>query len=529
MEKNSTRKFTGLKVIGGIFFVLLVGLIFLSKTIYTYNYATVTAVSPLNGRLSKSETVKGNADWTDITEIYAETTGKVDVVLVKEGDHVVYGQELIRMSFETEDIEQKLKEIEVSRERYALDIENIYLKIEKTNRNIEDLKKEVYSADSVSDYDLKVVDADIKANDVEIAQAEAEIARLEKEYDNLKTLYEIGAVSLSELETAERGIQSAYEKKATLEVKTGTLNDRKANTSRNIQESRTKNSESVAKQEETRRKQLTDYQADLVSCDQELKSKELDIKNLNLQEDTQLRTLEKYENNKVIYAITDSIIVNVNVTAGQRINDGQLIATCGLAGQYEVLCRLSLDNNFVMVGDTCTLQNTDIYLSGLVTKIDPTDQFKEATVLIGGAADVAAAEAAAAQEQGSTPPMPPGRGSFRRFGQQNYGDVNDVSAGETFDVTFEKESTGSYTLVPNGTLNMDSNGYFLYRVSQREGILGKEFYVEKLPVNIGDSDSENTVITEGIRFFEPIVSLSDKGFSEGDAVKLSNEGDFFAN
>jgi hypothetical protein len=119
-------------------------------------------------------------------------------------------------------------------------------------------------------------------------------------------------------------------------------------------------------------------------------------------------------------------------------------------------------------------------------------------------------------------------GGMRRFGRQNFGDVNDITAGETFDITFEKESTGSYILVPNGTLNMDGDGYFLYQVKQRNGLLGKEFYLEKLRVYTGDSDSDNTVITRGVTFFEPIVSLSDKGISEGDIVKLSNEGDFFA-
>ena len=521
--KESKRKFNGLKIVGSLFFILLVGMIFLSRTIYTYNHATVTAVTPLNGRLSKSETVSGIAQWTDIMDLYAEAGGKVEEVFVKEGDRVALGQEVAWLSFDTEDIVQRLKEIEISRDRYAIDIENTNLKIEKTNRSIADLQKEVYRADSVSDYDLTVVDADISQNNMEIAQAESEIARLETEYESLKTLFEIGAISLSELETAERNIQSSYDKKATLDAKTKTLNDRKQNTARNIQESRSKNSETVANQEEARRKQLTDYQADLVSWSQELKAKELDIRNLDLQEQAQLSTLEKYENSKVIYAEADSIIVSLNIAKGQRVNEGQIVATCGLAGQYEVLCKVSLDNNFIMAGDECTLQNTDMYIRGSVTKIDPTEQFKEITVLIGGDA---------AEEQADSermPPMPGRPGGFRGFGQQTYGDVNDVSAGETFDITFEKESSTSYTLVPNGTLNMDSDGYFLYRVSQRDGILGKEFYVEKLRVYIGDSDSENTVITEGIRFFEPIVSLSDKSFSEGDTVKLSNESDFFAN
>ena len=194
--------------------------------------------------------------------------------------------------------------------------------------------------------------------------------------------------------------------------------------------------------------------------------------------------------------------------------DCSLIVTCGVTGAYEVLCKASLDNNFIMVGDTCKLENSSMYIEGTVTKITPKDQVKEITVFV--SANNQQSEEAEAEKN-----------MLRKFGRQSFGDINDITAGETFDITFEKESTGSYTLVPNGTLNMDSNGYFLYQVKQRNGILGKEYYAEKLRVYIGDSDTDNTVITSGIVFFEPIVSLSDKGFSEGDVVKLKNEGDFF--
>jgi hypothetical protein len=99
--------------------------------------------------------------------------------------------------------------------------------------------------------------------------------------------------------------------------------------------------------------------------------------------------------------------------------------------------------------------------------------------------------------------------------------------GETFDVAFKKESSQSRIMIANGSLYSDSDGYFIYQVKRRDGMLGKEFYLQKLRVYIGDSDDENTVITDGITFFEPIVSISDKSLSDGTVVKLKNEGDFF--
>ena len=82
-------------------------------------------------------------------------------------------------------------------------------------------------------------------------------------------------------------------------------------------------------------------------------------------------------------------------------------------------------------------------------------------------------------------------------------------------------------LVPNGAVNKDKDGYFLYVLKTREGILGKEFFVEKSIINIGDSNIENTIIEKGITYFEPIVLISNKLFLDGETVNIKNEGDFF--
>ena len=192
---------------------------------------------------------------------------------------------------------------------------------------------------------------------------------------------------------------------------------------------------------------------------------------------------------QMVYASEDSIITDITVHEGQKVNDGEKVAVCGLAQQFEINCNISLDNNFVLEGDDCKLVNSSHTLDGIVAKVTPEEEGKKVSVLI---------------------------------------QSDDVKSGETFDVIFEKESAESRILVPNGALNRDSDGYFLYQVKQREGMLGKEFYVEKQRVYIGDNDLENTVIMDGVTFFEPIVLLCDKALAEGDTVILENEGDFFA-
>ncbi|MBR0599654.1 efflux RND transporter periplasmic adaptor subunit [Sinanaerobacter chloroacetimidivorans] len=358
-----------LKNIGTVIFTLLLLLIFASKTIYTYHLPVVTAVSPVNGKLEKSETVKGIVEWSDKVNLYAETGGKVEEILVEEGDPVIKGQPLVRLSPTKEDL----------------------------------------AAGREKSYELR--------------QLEQEIKNAEEDLGRLEVLYREGAIAKNQYDTALRNLQSLYNKKEKI---------------------------------------LLDYQDSLANLDQDM---------------------------LIVYAVQDSIIVDIAVNQGEIIKSSQLVAVCGKAQQYEMICNISLDNNFVSAGDSCELENSSHTLDGIVTRVTPVDQGKEVTIAI---------------------------------------QSEEATAGETFDVTFEKESAESHILVPNGALNMDSDGYFLYQVKQRDGMLGKEFYVEKLRVYIGDEDHENTVISKGITFFEPVVLLSNKGLSNGETVKLENEGDFFA-
>jgi multidrug efflux pump subunit AcrA (membrane-fusion protein) len=104
---------------------------------------------------------------------------------------------------------------------------------------------------------------------------------------------------------------------------------------------------------------------------------------------------------------------------------------------------------------------------------------------------------------------------------------DNLAAGETFTIQFEERSSENFILVPNSAVNRDGDGYFLNQVRRRQGMLGTEYYTEKLRVYIGDSDTENTAIIRGITFFEPIALASDKPFAERESIRLRNESDFF--
>jgi HlyD family secretion protein len=85
-----------------------------------------------------------------------------------------------------------------------------------------------------------------------------------------------------------------------------------------------------------------------------------------------------------------------------------------------------------------------------------------------------------------------------------------------------KKSIGSYKiLVSNSAVGQDNKGYFVYVLKEMEGPLGKEFYVEKVAVSIGDSDNAKTVVHNGITPMDMVISDSDKPLADGSPVMIA--------
>ena len=362
------KKKINIKSIGAVILVLILGLLFMSKSIYTYNLPNVSAIMPINGKITKQEVITGSVEWGDTMNVYTSTGGRVDKVFVETGDWVLEGDIIAELEFNRED-----------------------------TSGVRDRA-----------YDIESIDREIK--------------NAEEERDRKEILVNEGAIPRNELDQIINNLNGLALR---------------------------------------REKAVSDYQENL---------SKLDYSKL------------------IVKAPCDGEVLTLDINEGQRVNDGQLAASFGISDSLKIIVGISLDNNFVLVGDECSCDNTSRSVTGLVTKVTPISGAKEVIISI-----------------------PHG----------------EAEIGETFDITFEKSSAQSNIMVPNGALNMDSDGYFLYQVKRRDGMLGKEFYVQKLNVYIGDNDDEYTIISKGITFFEPIVLISDKGLSEGKVVKLENAGDFF--
>lgn len=267
--------------------------------------------------------------------------------------------------------------------------------------------------------------------------------------------------------------------------------------------------------EEACTKLKTLYEAGAVSKS-EYETEERNRKALYLKREKLLRDLTRAKNEAalIVSAPEDCVVTDLLVQKGQRVNQGEKVGEYGIFSEFGIECSIPLENNFIKKGDICKVENSSVAFSGTVVNVSAEADKKRVRIQIfeGNRQNSNLDDRVVIEEEHNT------GASLGR---------DAIEDGDAFDIVFEKESPELRILVPNGALKRDGSGYFLYQVKQQKGLLGKEYYVAKLRVYIGDNDADYTVVTEGITFFEPIVVQCDKELKEGDTVVLKNEGDFF--
>lgn len=91
----------------------------------------------------------------------------------------------------------------------------------------------------------------------------------------------------------------------------------------------------------------------------------------------------------------------------------------------------------------------------------------------------------------------------------------------------DDNSNENSILVPNEAIFDDGNGKYVYQIKKRKGILGDEFYLYALKVQLGNSDETNTLVIGGMEYLEPVVISSNKPLADDTIVKVDNENDFY--
>lgn len=94
--------------------------------------------------------------------------------------------------------------------------------------------------------------------------------------------------------------------------------------------------------------------------------------------------------------------------------------------------------------------------------------------------------------------------------------LDGLAGGERGLIYLSKKTKQYRTLVPNSAVYEDTNGFYVFTVQERKGPLGTEHYVQKMYVNVEDSDNTKSALTDFV--MGEVVVQSSKPISEGDRV-----------
>ena len=458
---------------------MLIVLILLSGTIYNFNRPSVTAAMPVVGHLNHVEITSGVVRHGLVTEVYAEILGWASTVLVTEGEFVTAGQVLIEMDFRSAipDTQASILNAKAvfdeSMESLAIDRANNRIELERINADIQNIQQQManlrsgsFNRDSSSYFELQ-------QNQIAIDQAEESLSQI-------RILFNAGVATGLELADAEKSLNELINRREHLQ-------QQHYEAKNDWEQERENNLHTLEQQLETRNR---DRQSRNLNTDSYALREEILRRELNNSIEEYEHMLSLYYEFATITSPVDGVIIYLPVNSGQHVNTNQLIASIGVANSLVVECEIPINNSFVNVGSLALLRNSSHVIEGIVTQVTPAEDVKRVIISI---------------------------------------EYDNITAGESFTVQFEEQSSVNFTLVPNGAIGRDSEGYFIRPIRRRRGVLGDEFYTQRLRVMLGDSDSQFTAVIHGITFFEPIVVLSDRTIAEGQSINLRNESDFFEN
>ena len=91
-----------------------------------------------------------------------------------------------------------------------------------------------------------------------------------------------------------------------------------------------------------------------------------------------------------------------------------------------------------------------------------------------------------------------------------------LSGGEKGEIYLSKKTKPYDTLVPISAVYDDTSGSYVFVLESRKGPLGTENYLQKVNVNVEDSDREMSALTDGV--MGEVVWQSNKPVEDGDRV-----------
>ncbi|EGW40858.1 efflux RND transporter periplasmic adaptor subunit [Desulfosporosinus sp. OT] len=91
-----------------------------------------------------------------------------------------------------------------------------------------------------------------------------------------------------------------------------------------------------------------------------------------------------------------------------------------------------------------------------------------------------------------------------------------LTGGEKGEIYVSKKTKHYATLVPNSAVHDESGGSYVFVLESRKGPLGTENYLQKVAVNVEDSDNAKSALTDMV--MSEVVMQSNKPVEDGDRV-----------
>lgn len=92
--------------------------------------------------------------------------------------------------------------------------------------------------------------------------------------------------------------------------------------------------------------------------------------------------------------------------------------------------------------------------------------------------------------------------------------------GQGLQVNIEQSRKSYYLCVPLSAVHTDNSGSYVYRIYQKNTVLGVQNIVERVPVTVLDKDATNAAIEGPVSSTDKIVTDATKPLTEGDKVRI---------
>ncbi|WP_138420685.1 efflux RND transporter periplasmic adaptor subunit [Aquibacillus sediminis] len=257
------------------------------------------------GDLQRNNEINGTANTSNSSEIIPKSSGELIELEIEKGDLVEKGQTIGRI--DPEAIQDNLTMLEISVASAQKQLESAQVQEVMAEQGVEVAEEQLKQAKASGD-----MDSDVDNADISVENAKIQLEQAEKTLERMETLYEQGAISLSDLEEAQIGEQQA----------------------RNSYEQAKNTYESTSDQAETgdlsNESSVRQAEIGLEDAKQQLESVKLEVESARLQVEQAKEELSQTEDQLVdtnIKANASGEVTVVNAEVGEMVSNSQSMGT----------------------------------------------------------------------------------------------------------------------------------------------------------------------------------------------------------